>query len=268
MAHDPFAEFKARQKPGWALFTAFEMFSTPVGAATVRAAGVKPGQAALDIGTGTGIAAITAARAGATATGLDMTPELLARAKENAAIAKVEDRVTWKEGDAEALPFPDASFDVVMSQFGHMFAPRPEVATREMLRVLRPGGALAFATWPPAGFIGEMFQLVGRHAPPPPEGAQPPWLWGDEKVVRERLGSAVKDLRFERVQLPFPALSPGHVRAFYEQHAGPVVGIVRGLAGEAARLAQFRKEFEALVERHARDNVIPMEAMLTRATKA
>src|SRR6185295_7780349 len=108
----------------------------------VRYAGVKAGQTLLDVGTGTGVVAITAARRGATVTGLDLTPELLEQAKQSAPIAGLT--ITWKEGDAEALPFGDATFDVVLSQFGHMFAPRPEAALKEMLRVLKPGGRLAF----------------------------------------------------------------------------------------------------------------------------
>jgi len=147
MSVDPFQSFKAAQKLGWAHFAPLEVFTTAVAAQLVRHARVRTGQRVLDVACGTGVVAVTAARLGARATGLDLTPALLERARENAQIADVE--IDWREGDAESLPFDDAAFDVVLSQFGHIFAPRPEVALGEMLRVLKPGGTIAFATWPP-----------------------------------------------------------------------------------------------------------------------
>src|SRR5262249_28656522 len=144
---DPFASFKAAQKQGWQHFAPLEAMTTPSAARLVAHAKVRAGQRVLDVACGTGVAAITAARLGAKVTGLDLTPQLLERARENSQIAKLD--VDWHEGDAENLPFKDGEFDVVMSQFGHIFAPRPEVAIAEMLRVLKPGGTLAFATWPP-----------------------------------------------------------------------------------------------------------------------
>lgn len=158
MISDPFVEFKSRQREGWAYFAPLEAYTTPPAAHLVRFAGVRPGQTVLDVGTGTGVVAITARRVGASVTGLDLTPELLARAREHSVLANVDD-IVWREGDAESLPFADASYDVVLSQFGHMFAPRPEIATREMLRVLKPGGRVAFATWPPEHFLGKVSAL-------------------------------------------------------------------------------------------------------------
>ncbi|HMN83429.1 MAG TPA: class I SAM-dependent methyltransferase, partial [Burkholderiaceae bacterium] len=104
-------------------------------------------------------------------TGTDLTPALLDHARHDARIAGVE--VTWQEADAEDLPFADGEFDVVLSQFGHMFAPRPQVAVAEMLRVLKPGGTIAFSTWPPDQLVGQMFALTARYAPPPPPGVSP-----------------------------------------------------------------------------------------------
>src|SRR5262245_38161238 len=219
MSTDPFAEFKSRQRQGWKHFVPLETNTTPVAGHLARFADVQPGQALLDVATGTGVLAITARLLGARVTALDLTPELLARARENAATAGVPD-VEWHEGDAESLPFPDRSFDVVVSQFGHIFAPRPEVVTRELLRVLRPGGRIAFATWPPEQLVGRMFALVSRFAPPPP-GVAPPPQWGDPAVVRERLGAAVRDLFFERGVMSVPTLSLGHYRADFETTAGP-----------------------------------------------
>ena len=174
-APDPFAQFKATQREMWAGFVANEGFTTIVAGELVAFARVKPGTAVLDVGCGTGVAAITAARAGAAAIGLDLTPVLLDRARENAAIAGVD--VPFTEGDVEALPYGDGSFDVVLSQFGHMFAPRPEIAVAEMLRVLKPHGLLAFATWPPEHVMGQLFSLIGRTMPSKPDGipaAAPP----------------------------------------------------------------------------------------------
>src|SRR5205085_4586222 len=114
--------------------------------------------------------------------GLDLTPELLAVARDNAAIAEVD--IEFHEGDVEQLPFESGTFDVVVSQYGHIFAPRPEVAVAEMLRVLKSGGTIAFSTWPPELFVGRLFALIARYAPPAPPGVAPPGLWGDPTVVR------------------------------------------------------------------------------------
>src|SRR6267378_5292875 len=165
MTSDPFQAFKATQRENWKTFAPLAMTTTPSAAKLVHFAGVRPNQKVLDVGCGTGVVAITARRSGATVTGIDLTPELLAVAKENAAIAEVDD-VLWKEGDAETLPFRDGEFDAVLSQFAHIFAPRPEVATKEMLRVLKPGGRIAFSTWPPELYIGRMFAMVAGYLPP------------------------------------------------------------------------------------------------------
>src|SRR5439155_23006050 len=184
MVSDPISEFKAKQRESWVNFAPLEVMTIPTAARLVRAAGVRAGDRVLDVGCGTGVAALTARRRGAQVIGLDLTPELLARAKENAEAGGFAD-VAWKEGDAEDLPFDDASFDVVVSQFGHMFAPRADVATKEMLRVLKPGGTIAFNTWPPELCIGLIFALVGKHLPPLPPGASPSPQWGDVHVVRQ-----------------------------------------------------------------------------------
>ncbi|MEQ1731327.1 MAG: class I SAM-dependent methyltransferase, partial [Vicinamibacterales bacterium] len=174
---DPFAAFKARQREMWSSFAPTATFTTPVAGRLVAFGGVAAGEHVLDVGTGTGVVAITAARAGAHVKAVDLTPALLEEARHNARVAHVE--VEWQEGDAEALPYPDASFDVVMSEFGHMFAPRPDVAIAEMRRVLKPGGRAVFATWPPEHFVGRLFAFIARNSPPPPPGAIPPPLWGN-----------------------------------------------------------------------------------------
>src|SRR3569832_270574 len=150
---DPFGELKKRQREMWASFTPTAMFTTPAAGLLVKFAGITAGERVLDVGTGTGVVAVTAARVGAYVTGLDLTPDLLEQAHLNARIAGTES-IVWTEGDAEHLPYPDASFDVVVSQFGHMFAPRPDVAVSELRRVLKPGGRVAFAAWPPEDVVG------------------------------------------------------------------------------------------------------------------
>jgi SAM-dependent methyltransferase len=159
-------------------------------------------------------------------------------------------------------------FDVVLSQFGHIFAPRPAVAIWEMLRVLKPGGTIAFSTWPPELFIGRMFKLMSSYLPPPPPGVAPPPQWGDENVVRERLGGAVKDIAFQREIMRAPALSPQHYRAMTERTAGPLVKLVEMLSSaDPAKLTEFRKEFDALIGGFFDDNFMHQEFLMTRATK-
>src|SRR6058998_4437254 len=143
MTSDSFDAFKATQRQVWKSFAPLAQATTPSAARLVHFAGVRPGQKFLDVGCGTGVVAITARRAGAVVTGVDLTPELLAVAKENAAICEVDD-IVWKEGDVENLPFRDGEFEMVLSQFAHIFAPRPERAIQEMLRVLKRGGVPAF----------------------------------------------------------------------------------------------------------------------------
>jgi SAM-dependent methyltransferase len=246
MTQDPFAELKKKQREMWASFGPTAMFTTPVAGHLVGFARIGTGEAVLDVGTGTGVVAITAARAGARVSALDLTPELLEQARENARVAGFDD-IAWTEGDAEALPYPDASFDVVLSQFGHMFAPRPEVAVAEMRRVLKPGGRIAFATWPPEHVIGRVFAFVGRNSPPPPPGAAPPPQWGNPALVTERLGTGFEAPFFERGTMLFPAMSLQHYRLFMERSVGPMQKLVESLADQAQKLAGVRAEFDALI---------------------
>jgi SAM-dependent methyltransferase len=266
MSQNDIAKFKEAQRQGWKHFAPLEAVTTPAAARLVTFAKIRAGQGVLDVACGTGVVAITAARIGAKVHGIDLTPELLERARDNARIAKVE--IDFREGDAEALPFDDAAFDVVVSQFGHMFAPRPDVVVSEMLRVLKPGGTIGFATWPPELLIGSSFTLVATYMPPPPPGVSPPPQWGDVAVVRERLGSAVKDISFDRACMLFPALSVQNYRDHIERTAGPMLKLVESLgASDPERLAQFRREYEALVAPYFEDNIVRQDYLLTRAVK-
>jgi SAM-dependent methyltransferase len=263
---DPIESFKAAQKQAWVDFAPCEAHTTPCAARLVKCAGVRPGHRVLDVACGTGVVSVTAARLGARVIGLDLTPELLERAKENARIAGVE--IEWHEGDVEKLPFGDAAFDIVLSQYGHIFAPRPEVAIGEMLRVLKPGGTIAFSTWPPELFAGRVFALMANYLPPPPPGVAPPAQWGDPNTVRQRLGSAVKDVVFDRATMLIPALSPSHRRTAAEKSSGPMVRLVAALEGsDPSKLGQFRREYDALAGEYFEDNLLRQDYLIARATK-
>ena len=156
----------------------------------------------------------------------------------------------------------------MLSQIGHMFAPRPDVAIREMLRVLKPGGTIAFATWPPELLIGSSFRLVSSYMPPPPPGVSPPPQWGDIATVRERLGDAVKDILFDRACMLFPALGVQNYRNHIERTAGPMLKLVEMLsASDPQRLAQFRREYDALIAPYFEDNIVRQDYLITRAIK-
>lgn len=260
---DPFAGFKAKQRETWASFTPTQMFTTPVAGQLVRFAQIGPGEQVLDVATGTGVVAISAARAGAQVHGLDLTPALLEHARENGRMAGVD--VDWKEGDAERLPYADAMFDVVTSEFGHIFAPRPDVVMHEMRRVLKPGGRIAFATFPPEHFVGRMFALLGRYSPPPPPGVVPPPSWGVPATIAERLAAGFEAPFFARGVMLVPALSIAHFRSFLEHSIGPLQKLVETMAGEPGRLAAFRREFDDLVAPYYVDNQVHQDYLMTRA---
>lgn len=264
-AADPFAKFKEIQREGWALFVPLATFTTPPAARLVGFANVQKGDKVLDVACGTGVVAITAARRGAQVKALDLSPVLLAEARKSAAV--IEAPIEFIEGDVEALPYKDGEFDVVLSQYGHMFAPRADVAIGEMLRVLKPGGRIAFSTWPPELMIGRVLATVGKYLPPPPPGVTPPATWGDPNVIRERLGDAVTDLQFDRDDLIFQTLSPQHYCAHLEQTAGPVIKAVEILMSEPVRLAAFRAELQALAERFFSANQVCQSYLMTRAVK-
>lgn len=267
MNTDAIEQFKTKQRETWTLgnFGDMAVFTAPVASHLVRYAKVANGQTVLDVGTGTGVVAITARRVGARVTGLDLTPALLTQALESATLAGHCD-IAWHEGDAEALPFTDESFDVVLSQFGHMFAPQPEVALKEMLRVLKPGGMIAFATWPGEQLIGRQFSLIAKYIPPPPDVASP-LLWGDIGIVRQRLGGGVTRLNQERGIMAIPALTPQHLRLFQEAKAGPFVRTVQTLQHDPERLAAWRCEMDEVLSEYLQDNIVRHEYLLTRAIK-
>ncbi len=257
-------ELKDRQRAAWSAgdFDAIAQFIWSVGAVVAETAGIEPGMKVLDVATGSGNAAIPAAQAGGEVTGLDLTPELFVAARRHAEEAGVT--IEWVEGDAEALPFEDASFDRVLSTFGVMFAPRQKVAAAELARVCRPGGSVVVANWTPAGFIGRMFAVVGRHLPPPP-GAALPVQWGDERHVRTLLGGQLL-LAQERRTVDLRAPSCDAFVAKYDEAFGPFILARKALGDE--RFAALLDDFRALIEEFDEGDGelhVPAEYLLTVA---
>jgi SAM-dependent methyltransferase len=238
-----FEQLKARMRDTWMAgdFGQIAQHSAKGAEEFVDRLAITPGMRVLDVACGTGNLAIPAARKGAQVIGVDIATNLLVQARHRAAAEGLS--ATFEEGDAEQLPYPDAHFDLVMSMFGAMFAPRPEQVATELARVCRPGGQIAMANWTPAGFVGKTFQLTSRHVPPP-EGVPPPVLWGDEKVVRGRLGAHVSQLQTVRrmltIDYPFPARE---VVQFFREYFGPTKIAFSRLdtAGQAAYAADLEK---------------------------
>ena len=203
---------------------------------------VAPGTRMLDVACGAGQIAIPAARAGVRVTGIDIASNLIEQARERAAAEGVD--AQFDEGDAEMLPYEDASFDLVVSLIGAMFAPRPDRVAAELLRVCRPGGRIVMANWTPEGHIGQMFKVIGKHVPPSPLMV-PPVRWGDEATVRERLqdGTGRLDLTKRRspMRYPFP---PGEVVAFFREYYGPTNRAFAAL--DAAGQSALRQDLEQL----------------------
>ena len=193
-------------------------------------ADIRAGWRVLDVATGSGNAAIAAARHGATAVGLDYVPALLERGRRRAAAEGLP--VELIEGDAEALPFRDASFDAVTSVFGTMFAPNHAKTAAEVLRVCRPGGTIALASWTPDGFIGELFKTIARHVPPPP-GVQSPMLWGTKAHLRKLFGTDVTSLDVRERTFTFRFLSAEDFTTFFRLWYGPTVKAFAALEGDA-----------------------------------
>ncbi|HTS51208.1 MAG TPA: class I SAM-dependent methyltransferase [Bryobacteraceae bacterium] len=204
------------------------------------------GARVLDVACGTGNLAIPAARKGASVTGVDIAANLLDQARQRAAADNLE--ISFEEGDAEELPYPDAEFDVVMSMFGAMFAPQPQLVAAELSRVCRPGGTIAMANWTPDGFIGHIFKVGAKYIPPP-EGIPAPVEWGQEHVVRERFGTHASEVRTARrmaeFDFPFP---PSQVVRFFREYFGPTKLAFERL--DEATQACYAADLEDLWQEH------------------
>ncbi|MBN0041395.1 class I SAM-dependent methyltransferase [Cellulosimicrobium cellulans] len=263
------SDLKAKHRAVWASgdYPAVAELVRELGETLVDVAGVRAGQRVLDVAAGTGNAAIAAALAGADVVASDLTPELLdvgrRAAQERGA------RLAWEQADAEALPYADASFDVVLSCIGAMFAPQHQATADELVRVLRPGGTLALASWTPGGFIGQMFATMKPFAPAPPPGAQPPPLWGDEEHVRALLGDRVHDVRTRTRRLPVTLFPDGEAfRAYFADRYGPTIAVRRSLRDDPERLAQLDQALRELADRALEEGVMGWEYLLLTATRS
>lgn len=187
----------------------------PMAARVVDAVGLEAGDRVLDVGTGTGNLALTASKTGADVTGIDICPDLLETARERTGTLGIEE-ITFETGDAADLPYADDSFDVTVSNLGHMYADPPMAAANELLRVTRPGGRIAFTAWTPMSLYPRMAGVALQHVPPSalPDYTEPPFMWGDEATVRDRLADDLAELTTKTRVCTYPAVSP---RAFWEE---------------------------------------------------
>lgn len=257
-----------KSKTVWSLgsYSDLALFILPVSAHLVRLCNVSPNDKVLDVACGTGNTAITARRmGGAKVTGVDFTPELLSQAKAEATLAEADD-IEWKECNAEDLSFGGETFDVVVSSFGHMFAQNPEVAIKEMLRVLKRGGRVAFATWPAELVNGKLSEVMARHISSPNNPPPSPMQWGIPDVVQKRLGSEVKDIHFERGFVNIPMLSPNHYWRLASTKSGPLIQAIQNLK-DAQKIESLKKDVLQAIAPYAHDNMLRLDYLVTMAIK-
>ena len=227
---------------------------------------VQPGQRVLDVAAGTGTSAIPSARRGAEVVATDLTPELLAVGRAAAETEGIE--LTWQTADAEALPFPDADFDVVMSSIGVMFAPHHELAADELVRVCRPGGTIGVLSWTPSGFIGQLFATMKPYAPPPPPGASPAPLWGSLEHVRALFGDRVEDVVAHQQELVVDRFATGaELRDFFKANYGPTIAVYRFLGDDTEKVAALDADMAAVGDRFLDDGVMAWEYLIVTATR-
>ena len=235
---------KARMKSTWMAGDYDQVGRLTENTATefIRRQALKPGMRVLDVACGTGNLSIPAAKAGAIVTAVDIAPNLLDRARARACQEGLD--IRFIEADAEDLPCENGSFDLVVSMFGAMFAPRPEVVAKEMVRVCRAGGRLVMASWTPGGFLGELFKVTGKHVAAP-AGVPSPLLWGDDATVRDRLRGLAAEVRTTPfiARLEFPFSVPETIE-FYRVNYGPTLRAFAGLL--ETEQAVLRSDLEAL----------------------
>lgn len=243
---------------------------SPVGQALVDAVMIKRGDLVLGVAAGSGNVAIPAAKMGARVIASDVTPELLEVGRRWATELGIQ--LTWETADAEALPYPDDEFDVVLSALGVMFAPHHQVAADELIRVCRPGGTIGLASWSPNGFIGQMFATMKPYAPPPPPGAQPPPLWGSEDHIRELLGDRLEDVHTETRNLRLTYFAtPEAFRDYFKINYGPTISTYKFIADDPDRVAALDHDLAELGRRFdvgTDSTVVDWEYLIFTARKA
>lgn len=243
-------DLEGRHRAMWALgdYPAIaDQIVAPLGPELVAAARIRPQDRVLDVAAGTGNAAFAAADLGARVTASDLCPALLEHGRTAAATRGTD--VTFREANAEALPFGDAEFDAVISCIGVMFAPHHQQAAAELIRVCRPGGTIAVLSWTPDGFIGRMFATMKPYVPPPPAGVQPPPLWGDEGHVRSLFGAGVVDVAARTGTLIVDRFADGaQFRDYFKTHYGPTIAAYRAIAGDEGAVAALDAALAALAD--------------------
>jgi len=242
-------DLKARHRAMWASGDypfMVDTFLLPLGPRLVDAAGITAGTRVLDVAAGTGNAALPAAARGADVTASDLTPELLEAGRARAQAAGLE--LEWVPADAEQLPFEDASFDVVMSSIGVMFAPHHQAAADELVRVCRPGGTIAVLSWTPEGMLGNLFATMKPFMPPPPPGVQAPPLWGGEEHLQGLMGGRVHFHTLERDVLEITAFERARdYGAHFKAHYGPTIA-ARANAVRTDRADEFDAALDAFCD--------------------
>ena len=244
-------EIKQRQQKAWSSgdYTMFGAAFLIISELLCEAVDLRSGQKVLDVATGSGNTALAAARRFCEVTGVDYVPALLERGRERAAAERLE--VSFREGDAEDIPFPDASFDVVLSTVGTMFAPDQEKAAAELLRACRPGGTIGLANWTPDSFTAKMNEVFARYLPPPP-GLKPPMRWGTEEGLRELLGSGLSDLLTVRRSFVFRYRSARHYLEMLQTNLGPTLEAFKRL--DPAQREGLEADLADLIGRFNRSN--------------
>jgi SAM-dependent methyltransferase len=236
-------QVKERLQATWSSgdYARIAWITVPLADALCEAVDLRPRSRVLDVATGTGHVALAAARRFCDATGVDYVPSLVEAATRRTEAEELE--VDFQEGDAEELPFGEASFDYVLSAIGVMFTADHERAARELTRVCRPDGTVGLINWTPTGFVGQMLKTVGSHVAPPP-GLQPPPRWGTEDYVRELLGDRVAEISFrtDAITARFP--SPQFFADFFIENYGPTRKASEALEGEGR--TAFRNDLAEL----------------------
>ena len=272
----------------WSLgsYSEFAIFILPVSAHLVRISNISSGDQVLDVACGTGNMAITARRMvpHIKVTGIDLTSELLTQAKDQAILAEVDD-IEWKESDVESLPFEDKVFDVILSNFGHMYAPHPQIAIKEMIRVTKPGGCIAFSTWPFELVYGKLFEAMAKHLPAntnsiysssnqseqQQQTQSSPIQWGNPETVQRLLldvgsNDNIEDIHFERGVVKIPVLSPNHYWSRISTSSGPVIQAIQSIK-EPSMIEALKKDVLEAIAPYYKDNELRLDYLITIAIK-